>query len=266
MSLNKLIALALIAMFTLLDNTAPAQSSESAEVDKRGNLGLETVTIPSNVSQGFVRLSPKVLLYRPLTTKDTISPLVIFLHGSGGARRPIERTKWTGDVKAFVSTRPGLPNAYVLVPQSKGLWDPASLDKMLDYILESNPGIDANRVYCVGYSMGGKGTWEWAMASPDRFAAIIPKAFIPDLSKLGAMVDLPIWAMVGTKDSKPRSQGIPAMEKALKGLGSKVVKITIFEGANHATTSGKAKQLDGVYEWMFSHRLPRPTKPDSSAR
>ena len=29
------------------------------------------------------------------------------------------------------------------------------------------------------------------------------KGFIPDLSKIDGMVDLPIWAMVGDKDSKP---------------------------------------------------------------
>ncbi len=50
---------------------------------------------------------------------------------------------------------------------------------------------------------------------------------------------------------------IPAMEKALKELGSTVVRTTIFEGANHASTAGEAKKLEGVYEWLFSHALPR---------
>jgi hypothetical protein len=71
--------------------------------------------------------------------------------------------------------------ASILVPQSNGLWDPGSLDKLLAHVLEKNPTIDSNRIYCNGYSMGGKGTWEWAMASLERFAAIISKGFIPDL-------------------------------------------------------------------------------------
>ena len=140
----------------------------------------------------------------------------------------------------------------VVEPQSDGEWDPDSLNAMLTYIIRENPDVDPNRIYCVGYSMGGKGTWEWAMTHPDRFAAIIPKGFIPDLSKLDGMVDLPIWAMVGDKDSKPRVEGIPAMEKALKELGSTVVKITVFEGANHATAAGRSKEEPGVYEWLFS--------------
>ena len=264
LTMKKFFALGFMHLLLFWDSTVGAQSSKPAVADTRGNLRLEIVTIPKGISQGFVRLNPDVLLYHPLNATGEKSPLVIFLHGSGGARRSIERSKWTGDVKSFVDTQPGLPSVHILVPQSKGIWDPASLGKMLDYVLEANPAIDFNRIYCVGYSMGGKGTWEWGMASPHRFAAIIPKAFIPDLSKLEGMVELPIWAMVGTRDSKPRAEGIPAMKKALEELGSTVVKTTVFEGANHATTSGKSKQLEGVYEWMFSQSLPRSKDEDGS--
>jgi len=141
--------------------------------------------------------------------------------------------------------------AKILVPQSRGLWDPDSLNKMLDHILSTNGDIDEDRVYCIGYSMGGKGTWEWAMSSPKRFAAIIPMAFIADLSKLKDMVDLPIWAMVGTGDRR-RAQGIPKMEKALKELGSTAVRTTIFEGANHASTDDKAWAVEGLLDWLFA--------------
>ena len=255
-----------LSLLLLCVNTVDAQSSKKTIGERRGNLRLETVSIPKEVSQGFVRLNPEVLLYHPLNSKHETSPLVIFLHGSGGARRSLEKSKWSGEVKSFVSTQPGRPSVHVLVPQSAGVWDPESLNKMLDYVLEENPTIDPNRVYCVGYSMGGKGTWEWGMRSPERFAAIIPKAFIPDLSKLQGMVDLPIWAMVGTRDSKPRSEGIPAMKKALEKIGSTVVKTTVFEGANHATAAGKSTQLEGVYEWLFSHRLPRSGDEDDAGK
>ena len=249
--MNKLVASGCLSFLMLAVQSVEAQSSKNSVGDERGNLRLEVVSIPNAISQGLVRLNPEVLLYHPLNIEGESTPLVIFLHGSGGSRRSIERSKWTGEVKSFVSTQDGLPSAHVLVPQSKGLWDPGSLDKMLDYVLETNPTIDVNRVYCVGYSMGGKGTWEWAMTSPNRFAAIIPKAFIPDVSKLKGMVDLPIWAMVGTRDSKPRSEGIPAMKKALQELGSKVVKITVFEGANHATAAGRVQTTGGCLRVAF---------------
>ena len=100
--------------------------------------------------------------------------------------------------------------------------------------------------------MGGKGTWEWAMNYPNRFAAIIPKGFIPDLSKIDGMIDLPIWAMVGDKDSKPRVEGISAMENVLKESGSTKVRVSVFKGANHATASGLSRYEPGVWEWLFS--------------
>lgn len=238
-------------------SSANAQLRGSASENVRGHLRLETISIPKEVSKEFVRLNSEALLYHPVSSRAENDPLVIFLHGSGGARRSIENSRWKREVKPFVSPKKEYPSVHVLVPQSKGEWDPASLDKMLDYVLEMNPGIDANRVYCVGYSMGGKGTWEWGMRSPKRFAAIIPKGFIPDLANVKGMVDLPIWAMVGTNDSKPRSEGIPAMSRALVELGSTVVRTTVFEGANHATAAGKSHQVEGVYEWLFSHSLPR---------
>ena len=225
----------------------------------RGNLRLEVITFPEKIAENFVRLNPQAIFYRPVKAEKKRNPLVIFLHGSGGSRRSIERSKWTSDVKRFIASKEGNRNVNILVPQSKGQWDPKSLNVMLDHVLEKNPAIDTNRIYCVGYSMGGKGTWEWAMASPKRFAAIIPKAFIPDLSGIKGMVKLPIWAMVGTKDSKPRVQGIQAMEKALKQLGSTMVKVTFFNGANHGSTPGEIRKLEGVYAWLFSHsRPPQP--------
>ena len=49
----------------------------------------------------------------------------------------------------------------VLEPNTAGLWEADSLDTMLDYVLENFPEIDKDRVYVMGYSMGGAATWLW---------------------------------------------------------------------------------------------------------
>ena len=41
------------------------------------------------------------------------------------------------------------------------------------------------------------------------------------------------------------------MGKALKELGSTKVKISVFEGANHATAAGRSKEEPGEYEWLL---------------
>lgn len=230
---------------------APGRSRRNAAV--QGHLKVEVVTIPEDVAAKFVRLMPKALLYRLVEKKADKVPLIISLHGSGGGNRDMETKKWMGEARRLLKPENNKYEAMLLVPQSERGWDPDSLGKMLDYILRSNPEIDKKRIYCMGYSMGGKGTWTWAMHSPNRFAAIMPMAFIPDLSEIESMVDLPIWAMVGDRDSRPRIQGIPAMEKRLKELGSTKVRTTVFAGANHASASRLTQDEEGVYEWLFSH-------------
>jgi len=220
--------------------------------DKRGNLRLEVVTFPQDVHAGFKDLNEQALLYHPIEKPEGKIPLIILLHGAGGTKKKdISSFKRNRDVKWVMKPANRKHAAKILVPHSRGLWDPSSLNKMLDHILSTNRDIDEDRVYCIGYSMGGKGTWEWAMSSPERFAAIVPVAFIADLSKLKDMVDLPIWAMVGTGDRR-RAEGIPKMEKALKELGSTVVRTTIFEGANHASTPRKAWAQEGLLDWLFA--------------
>jgi len=225
--------------------------------EKQGNLRLEVVTFPQDVQAGFKDLNKQALLYQPIEKPEGKTPLIILLHGAGGTqKKDISSFKGNRDVKWLVKPENSRYPAKILVPQSVGLWDPDSLNKMLDHILVTNSDIDKDRLYCIGYSMGGKGTWEWAMSSPKRFAAIIPVAFIPDLSKLKDMVDLPIWAMVGTRDRR-RAQAIPKMEKALKELGSTAVRTTIFEGANHASTAAKAWAVEGLLDWLFAQSLKK---------
>ncbi len=249
----------LLAISILLSATATvglnAQTKgglKNAEV--RGGYRANVISAPDELAASFENLKPKAMLYQPVDSDRDKLPLVISLHGSGGGRRDIEkRGKWIGTIRELQKPENQSQQAMLLTPQSDGTWSPASLEKMLGWLLSEYPQIDENRIYCVGYSMGGKGTWEWAMHKPDRFAAIIPKGFIPDLSKAEAMVDLPIWAMVGDRDTRERVEGIPAMAKKLKDLGSTKVKITVFPGANHASATKEIKQLEGVYEWLFSH-------------
>lgn len=254
----KFVNLLFIAALVIFSSPAEAQKGKGKgkglrkQSAEQGNYRVAVVEMPEKTAAEFKRLKPKALLYRPIETSKKKLPLVVALHGSGGGRRDIEQKKWQGTIRQFLKPENEKFETLVLEPQSDGEWDPESLERMLDTVLRKNPDVDLNRIYCVGYSMGGKGTWEWAMNYPDRFAAIIPKGFIPDLSKLEGMANLPIWAMVGDKDTKPRVEGIPAMEKALKKLGSTKVKISVFEGANHSTAAGRSKEEPGVFEWLFS--------------
>ena len=81
----------------------------------------------------------------------------------------------------------------------------ANLDrvfKLLDAMAEEFP-IDAARVYVLGHSMGGFGTWTAVTQQPDRFAAAIASAgWIGPWVDVTRIKDLPMWAFQGAKDKE----------------------------------------------------------------
>jgi hypothetical protein len=127
-----------IVLISLISNAANGQVRKNSG-DVRGNLRLQVITIPGEIADDFVRLNPQAILYRPLKVGKEKAPLLIFLHGSGGSRRSIERSRWTPDVRRFTSSKGVKPSVNILVPQSKGPWDPNSLNAMLDHIIQNNP-------------------------------------------------------------------------------------------------------------------------------
>jgi len=218
------------------------------------NYRLEIITFPKEVQDADANMDSKALLYHPAEKPEGKIPLIVVLHGAGGTKqKDLTRLQWSREVKWLWNPANRKHVAKILVPHSRSHWNPAALDKALDYVLKTNKDVDEDRVYCIGYSMGGLGAWNWAKHSATRLAAIIAVAFIPDQTDLHKVVDLPIWAMAGTADRR-RARAVAAMEKALKALGSTSIRTTIFEGANHWATGAKAWAQEGLLDWLFAQR------------
>lgn len=218
---------------------------------------LEVVTFPPKVRDADSNINKEALLYHPIKKPEGKTPLIVLLHGAGGTKKKdVSAFKGNRDVRWVMTPANSKYVAKILVPHSRSHWNPNALNKAVDHLLSTNDDIDKDRVYCIGYSMGGLGTWNWARHSPERLAAIVPVAFIANQGDLKKLVDLPIWAMAGTADRR-RARSIPAMEKALKELGSKVVRTTVFEGVNHAATARKAWAVEGLLDWLFAQSLKK---------
>jgi len=124
-------------------------------------------------------------------------PLIIYLHGSGG--QGDENLKQLALGNIFGTRVWILPEnqkkfpCFVLAPQSDRGWvryDPAKLQQgkfamiagpgqgvskvleVIDALLREFP-IDERRIYAMGQSMGGAGTWNLIASRPDFFAAAV---------------------------------------------------------------------------------------------
>ena len=100
-------------------------------------------------------------------------PLMLFLHGAGERGSNVWRADLHGPAK-YIANHPDFP-FIVLTPvcPTNQVWSLPVLTGLLDEAVKKYR-VDTNRVYLTGLSMGGFGTWEFALACPERFAAVIP--------------------------------------------------------------------------------------------
>jgi len=150
-------------------------------------------------------------------------PLLITLHGGGGKSWSIEeQLKRSAKVKGLALAELAGKDLILLEPNSFKKWDPKTLNIMLDYVLETYPQIDQSRIYVMGHSMGGRGSWDWIQQSPERFAAAAPGGF-----------------------------SVKKMTTLLKAAGNKNVEYIAFPGANHPQGNKKLFSHVDCIDWML---------------
>jgi predicted peptidase len=224
-------------------------------------------------AQGMEKSVTKVLkagylLYLPKEYgKDSAQkwPLMVFLHGSGESGSDLEKVKVHGPPKLIAQ---GKEFPFIVVsPQApagpRRGWDVETLNALLDEILAKYP-VDPDRVYLTGLSMGGYGTWAWATANPERFAAIAPICG-GGLARMSArrLRDLPVWVFHGAKDPTVPLSESEQMVEALKRAGATQVKFTIYPDLQHDSWTVTYDNPE-LYTWLLSHkRTPAPTTPSS---
>jgi len=270
---KNLVYLVLVATGVLLSlNTINGQEPTS-DPRKDRMLAMSKVYEPRE----FVSSSKVALKYRMLKPLNyqfgKKYPLVLFLHGAGerGDDNQVTLVHAAPDF-ADEQRRKQYP-CYVVVPQcpegkkwSDVDWskDSSELPKeasqsmqaikeLLDEMVDS-AGVDANRIYITGLSMGGYGTWDAISRYPDFFAAAAPVCGGGDPAKVKSFAKLPIWCFHGANDSVVKAVRSQEMVNALKAIGSSVL-YTEYPGVEHdswtATYSNPA-----FFEWMFAQAKP----------
>lgn len=183
-------------------------------------------------------------------------PLIVCLHGRSDNN---ENGKQSKLARSFIKSvnyekRPCLilsPLCYQPYGGTGGGWNDApgeeTLD-LLDKLMKELPLIDTNRIYVLGNSMGGFGTWHFLKEKPRLFAAGIPVAgYSSGVGKLR----MPIWAFHGAEDKIVDVAGARSAAKELKR--SKVFKYTEFPDEGH----GIFRQVfsdEKTHEWLFEQQ------------
>jgi predicted peptidase len=193
-------------------------------------------------------------------------PLMMFLHGSGEREGNVWRVTIHGPTK-YIEKHPDFP--FILVspqcpPGSK--WSDDTLLGILDEVT-AKYRVNTNRIYLTGLSMGGYGAWSLATTYPERFAAVAPVCggegnigivlSIREKEKAAALKRLPIWAFHGAKDDVVDVSESERMVAAMKRIGNRNVKLTVYPEATH---NSWAQTYDNpqLYEWFLGYDKARP--------
>ena len=222
------------------------------------NVEVELLEWPGELHEKLGKMTKLALVTRPVEKIEGKLPLLINLHGGGqrwwnnSFQQQLVIAAQMGMKRGFDLAELAGKGLIVLDPNTAERWVADSLDTMLDYVLETFPEIDKDRVYVMGYSAGGGATWRWINQSADRFAAAAPCGFTGGSEKDDAkkLAKLPIWAMAGGDDGK-NPAGIRKMVKRLKAAGNVNVKHTEFEGADHRAGGRAVFSTVELVEWML---------------
>ena len=225
--------------------------------------------------------SGNVLLYRFFEPANKNNqgkklPVILYLHGENESGTDNELQLVTTECATIWAEPDHLAKnpVYVLAPQApKGSnWksDPiySNVLSLLKQFITNHPDIDTDRIYIVGFSMGGTGVWNMILENPELFAAALPISgnadeFGGNFSAFLALKNFPVLVVHSIDDAvcpvSSANNAIAALEAAgnrcvgnnssLWGLGSVNPAHDAWYPAFH--------NYEVIYNWLFEQNLTR---------
>ena len=214
-------------------------------------------------------------LFRPETAEKT--PLIMFLSGSGGMGNDNLRQLGLGNI--FGTRVWLLPKnqkrfpCYVVAPQTDSGWvrydawdqTPAALPKVVPGVGESARAafeivdalirefpIDDRRVYVMGQSLGGSGTWHMTACRPKFFAAAVPCCGSDTAEAATESIDTPLWIFHGDADKSVPVAASRDRVAALRKAGGHPL-YTEYASVDHNVWEWAFTE-PALPEWLFSQR------------
>ena len=110
--------------------------------------------------------------------------------------------------------------------------------------------IDDKRIYLMGHSMGGGGTWHLGMKYPEIWAALAPVAPAPpkNIQDLVKIKDMPVIVVQGDRDGLVRSSRIWVAKMKDLGMNHEYIEV---KGGNHIRPA--YEKLPEIYDFFNRH-------------
>ena len=212
------------------------------------------------------------LPYRLLAPSDRENPMsvILFLHGAGERGDENERQLIHGSelLKKAVNQF----GCLVVAPQCPAgdVWssidrrtghitfqeEPAEplrlANELLDELATKYP-IDTDRMYVMGLSMGGFGSWDAISRWPGRFAAAVPICGGGDTDKAPEIKDTPVWVFHGDADPVVAVELSRNMVNAIKDAGGDP-KYTEYAEVGHGSWIPAFAEPE-LLPWMTAQSL-----------
>jgi predicted peptidase len=224
----------------------------------------------------FTAADGSALPYRLFVPADYTAeqeyPLLVFLHGAG--ERGDNNTAQLKHVIPRLFADPASPirGAIVICPQcpagqqwvntpwAQGSYvldnvpESAALSAAVQLIaaLRTEFSVDAKRIYAMGISMGGFGTWDLLMRHTELFAAAIPVCGGADPSRAESLKNTPIRTFHGREDRSVSVNHTLEMARALENRHHFDFECTIYEGVGH--NSWEQAFSPELLAWLLSKR------------
>lgn len=262
-----LAAMKYICLFVLLTIGGRATAQDTSLYERRTFAG--SITLPYRI------------LYPENYDKSQTYPVILFLHGAG-ERGNDNAKQLVHGAKLFLTpeNRQMFP-CIVLMPQcpAEGYWSSVNVDRStspamfgFDYSRTPTPSLDAavsllrqvaqtervdpKRIYIMGLSMGGMGTFEAVYRNPKLFAAAIPICGGGDTIRYDRRVKkMPFRVFHGDADAVVSVNNSRSIVRRLKQVRAKA-QYTEYPGVNHNSWDNAFAEPD-LLGWLFDKKRKR---------